>query len=283
MSIALHTIRTLLKRPFIIVYCGVFSLLCTILNYNISSILLRFEELEESSIYESIIHLIQLVYNYLANFESFFSIILYFFIIVFIISVPLALFISGYLYIVNNTVNARKRTNNEFFKGVKKYYIRILVMTFITLTISILFIIFISIASVPAIVITNAVVEGSPELVGAAIFVDILTVSMLFFVSVCFRAYIFAWYPAVYERKKKAFSLGKKLVNKHFWAFTFRITLFDIIFILFIILPSKIFEGTPLFLFNWLFITLFFSFFIVYIFSIFRLFMLYNKDTEKSA
>ncbi|MGI6778566.1 MAG: hypothetical protein ACOX7R_11330 [Acetivibrionales bacterium] len=270
MTIFINTVRSMFRRPLIVIFWSVLMLIYFFIDMSVSKIVNHFIQADEGSFFEGIIHLLQLVFNFVTKPGTFPLIVFYFLIFVFMASVPTGLVLSGYLNIVNGAVTAKQQSGGEFFGGIGKYFFRIWFITFRVLLFGLIFIIFALVASVPAIIITKAAVEGNSGMTAAAMFVDILTVCVLFFGSVFFRTYAFFWYPVAMDGHKRAFSTAKKLVDVNFWKLVIRFAVFDIIYILFLTIMMNIGSLPLRFAVNWVFASLYFSFFITYIFATYR-------------
>jgi len=270
MAVFINTVRALLKRPFIIIFWSVAALAYYLVDYNITRVLLHFEGAEETNILDSLIHILQFVFNFITDTKTLLPAVIYFIGFAFLLSVPAGLFLSGCFYVINNTVAGKKKAKGEFFAGVRKYFIRIWFITFRVLVLGFLFVLFMLVASVPAFIITKSVMAGKSELTAAAVLVDVLTAGVLFFGSVFFRTYILFWYMAAVSGASKPFSTGKKIVDDSFWNLLIRFFILDVTYILSLNVFLKLNNQTVLFILNWIFASIFFSFLITYLFAIFK-------------
>jgi len=251
-------------------FWSIIALIYCFIDYYVYSIFSSFIQLGYSSGIDNIMHLLQMAYNLTTDSKTFISVLVFFLLFIFLLSIPSALVLSGFLNAVNNAVYGKKRVKGELVQGVKKYFTRIWPVTLVALLAAILFIIFVFVASVPAMIILKAVFEGRSELIGAAAFVGALTAFVLFFCSIFLRIHLLFWYPAVMGKVKKPFSSVKRLAGEKFWPLTARLLVFDVIYAFYIMLSMKIRSTFALFIVNWLFISLFFSFFAIYIFVLYK-------------
>lgn len=273
-----NTVAAICVRPFIILFTGILVFGYCLVDYILSPLKVFFTMglNNEDNILDSLMHFIQLIFNQLSDINTLFRVAGCYFGSLIPASIFIGIILSGCLYIINNAVNRKPRKKREFLAGVKKYFFKISVISFKTLLISTLFIIFMLVASVPAIVITKAAASGKSELAAAATFINVLTFAVLFFGCMFFRTHIFFWFPAAINYKKRPFREGKRLVDAHFWGMVGRLIIFDIIFIMseYIFISSN--QSFLLFIANWIFKTVFLAFFITYIFSLFN-----NKVSAK--
>ncbi|MEN8907390.1 MAG: hypothetical protein ABF289_15645 [Clostridiales bacterium] len=204
-----------------------------------------------------------------------------------VISIIIAFVFSGYFYIINNIIEKKKKFFGEFFEGVKKYYIKFLKTTLISIFASTLIVTFLVIATIPAIISTKAMSGDNFSILVIAIILDIISLFMLFFGFMFLRIYVLFQYPSLYFSEKGTFKIAKLSVDNYFWDVVEKFISFDIAFLLFqvvyVIVYSRIngnsfFEGTAIAV-NWIFKSLFFIAFITYIFRSFK-FYRQNDDIK---
>lgn len=265
-----YTLRAIAKRPVIVWFLGTLALLFLAVNkYNPAiSILSGLGKVTKGDVFESIMSLLQIIT------ELRMLVIMLLFIIGLSISSALlaGLIFSGYLKIVSNAVENKNKEKGQFASGFKKYFLKTLLMSFATVFLSLILLVFAAIASVPSIVTTRAALSGKLEFSIAALFIDVLTASVLFFGLMFFRIYFLFWYPAVFNDDEKPFTAGKKVADKCFWQIAFRFAAFDAFFAAAWFAVAQIKDPAAQFLVNWVFITFFLSFFITYIFSFYKAF-----------
>ncbi|HHV97301.1 MAG TPA: hypothetical protein GXX37_12675 [Clostridiaceae bacterium] len=267
-----NTIGVILKRPFIIIFWGVVTLVTTVIGYLLPIFRIFFElmTISGSNIFESVMSFIQLVYGYLTNVRIVFIIAVALLLILFSIAVISAILLSGYLFKLNNAVNKKESQKGEFALGVRQYFNKICFMNFSLLSLGVIVLIVMAIASVPALIITSALVGKGQDMLPQVLFVDVLTVFVLFFGLMFFRIYSLFWYPAVINNKEKPFKEARSITNRYFWRIVLVFTIFDIAYIGFRMLFVNL-DNNLLFLFlRWIFSTIFYAMFTTYIFAAFR-------------
>lgn len=268
MKLLRDTIRLIIRRPFIILFLGLVTLACSVIDsYNpVFPILAGLGSVTGGDIFENIISFLQ----FLVDPDIIPTLVLFVLCLSIAAAVLTGLVFSGYFYTVNNILTGKKRFKGEFIMGLKKHFLRISLISFRVLFFGLILAIFMLVASVPAMIITNAARTSKPELLAAAVLVDMLTAGVLFFGLMFFRTYMFFWYPAAMNYGKKSFSAGKQVVDAHFWNIAKRFIAFDIIFIAFQFLFAGIDNSTVLFAVRWIFTTVFLLFFTVYLFTAFK-------------
>lgn len=275
MGILANTIKSIVKRPFIIVFIAILVLLGAGLNEinPLMPILKGLNSLTNESFFENIVSYLQLILDpelipMIASITLIFCILA---------SLLTGLLLSGLFNIVNKTILGKKSTKGDYKEGLKKYFKRIFPITLVSLVLTILFVLFMLVVLVPGIVVTIASITGKQELIIPALFVDILTIFVVFFGVMFFKAYIFFWFPAALNHEKKYFKAGKKIVDMNFWSIAIRLLAFDIVFIGFKYLNIYIREIPLFFIINWAFNTIFFTLLITYIFAVYKA---YNKQNN---
>ena len=246
------------------------TLIVTAINrFNpIVPILRGLDSITEGSFIESIVSYLQVILDpsivpVFAGFVVAFCIV---------ISLLAGLFFSGCFNIINNELANKQKKKGEYVTGLKKYFGRIFLITLRSLIVAFLLVVFMLVASVPAIVITNASITGRSELIIPAVFVDVLTVLVILFGFMFFRAYVFFWYPAALNSEKKYFAQSRRFVDRHFWSIAASILIFDLAFVLFEYLCTYISQSLLYFFVNWIFYTVFFTLLVTYIFSAYKVY-----------
>jgi hypothetical protein len=263
-----RTIQAIKRRPLIIWYFGIVSLIfCIIDKYNpIMTILFGLGQITKSDLSQGIISFLQIILDR--------EILLTAFIIMLAFSAAAALVIglvfSGYFSVINNVLSGLPKSRGELSSGLKKHFFKIFLIAFRVLFFTAILIVFMMVVTVPAVIITKAAMTEKPEFILAALFIDILTVCVVFFGFMFFRSYTLFWIPAAVSGEKKAFSAGKNFANNHFWGIVGRFIVFDLIFAGAQLVFMNMEETLTSFITNWIFTALFFSFFATYIFSLYK-------------
>ncbi len=268
------------KRPELLFIFGIITFIYCFIEYNfIMPVANVVTVLRTGNILDSIMHLIQLVLNYVTNIKP--ASIIFTLIGLMAVSLVAGLFLSGYLNVLNSSFIDTKRVKGNFGKGVRKHFVKISRITFVVMLFSLVFVVFMLVVSVPSIVITNAAITDKPELLGVSIVLDFITIGIMFFSVMFFKIYMFFWYPAAINSDKKFFERGKRAADASFWSIVLRFVLFDILIILLQIVlfiinaqlskqEGGFFEALSVFVLlfvNWILKTVVFSSVISYVFS----------------
>jgi hypothetical protein len=270
-----YSIGAMLKRPFIIVFFSIFVLTYAIIDYCIPvlNLIVLMNTFISGDIFQSLVSLIQLVLKLLITPNG----IIFGMISVVVAAFLIAATLSGYFGIINNTLDKKAKYKGEFGELFKKYFIRILFTSIIFLTIGIIFVVVLMVACIPALIVTKAAIVGKSGFFITAVFVDFITIAVVFFGIMFLRIYLVFWFPSIFINGKKAFLKGKRLVDSNFWSIVVRFMILDVLFILFqifIINMGTSFVFLPV---KWLFYTVFFGFYITYIFALFKTFIIKNE------
>jgi hypothetical protein len=193
-----------------------------------------------------------------------------------------AIFFSGSFNVINKTMEGRQKAQGDFSEGLKKYYFKTVFVLFRVLFFGLLFLLFLMVVSVPAIVITKAWISGKAGLMVSALVLDFLTLVVLFFLAIFFTTYILFWFPALVNSGEKSFSYGKHVADTMFWKIAGRVILIILVFVVYqglMLAADRILVGTDpdttfvsfiLFIVNLFLNTVFSSFLATYVFYIFK-------------
>jgi hypothetical protein len=263
-----RTIQAIKRRPLIIWYFGIASLIfCIIDKYNpIMPVLLGLGKITKGDLSQGLMSFLQIILDK--------EILLTAFLVMLVFSAVAALItglvFSGYFNIINNALSGQPKSRGELSSGLKKHFLKIFLIAFRVLFFTIILIVFMMVVTVPSVIITKAAMTEKPEFILAALFIDALTICVVFFGFMFFRVYTLLWIPAAVNGEKKAFSAGKNFANNHFWGIVGRLILFDLIFAGAQLIFMNMGETSALFIINWIFTALFFSLFTTYIFSLYK-------------
>lgn len=268
------TVQMLKKRPAVIMIFSLVSLLYYIAGYYnpIPAIVYGLNSITKGNLLGSVVSYLQIIMDPKIIPVAIAAIL----VLAIAVSLAVGLFLSGYFYSINNTIIGKAKIKGEYVEGLKKYFSRIVLISLRVTILGFILILFMMVAAVPAVVITKAAFVAGSKLIAAAIFVDILTVGVVFFGLMFFRAYMFFWYPAAINHDKSFFAVSKRVVDRCFWDITRTFTAFDVVFIAFEFAILKIGRSPATLAANWAFKTVFFILYINFIF-------LTYKKTEKSA
>jgi hypothetical protein len=268
MDILKTTVRAVKGRPFIIILPAVLILLCSVLNtYNpVLPIITGIASITGGSAIDSLVSVIQLLLD-----PSLMPVIVVMFVgLALLTSLFVALILSGYFNVLAKALDGLPGERGEFWQGLRRYFLRYFTISLRAVPFLLLLAAFMLVCSIPAVIVTRAVTPDKPELLIAAVFVDVLTVAVLFFAFIFSRAYIFFWYPSAMEMAKKPFSYGKRLVDGHFWGIVLRILIFDVVFVGIHYIISIIGSHPLQLVLGWLFDTAFLATLAVYVFRAFK-------------
>lgn len=285
MNIISKTLKILKNKPLLLLAWGL-VFLGTGIIYQLNpmfNLLFNFGFNGESSIFEAIITFVRLAFGFLSDSGYFSVIILAFTGGLVIVSILLGIVFSGGFNLINSEM-VKYCLKGGFKDGISNYFTKFTVANFVVIFAGSLYVIFMIIAIIPSLVITSSWINNKPGLMVTALFVDFITLLVLFFGSMFFRTCFLFWYPALMNVPERAFIVGKRIADEHFWHLVGGFTLFDIVFLsvelLFVVLSSmvaiyaseKAVFSVLIFIIRWAFETFFFLVFWVYIFERFHRF-----------
>ncbi len=127
--------------------------------------------------------------------------------------------------------------------------------------------IFLLVACIPAIIVTRAAGAEGSGLLLPSIFLDFITVAVMFFSIMFSSAYIIYWYPSTLKKLNRPFTAGKHLADAHFWNISARLLVFGIIFLAYVYITLSTEILLLKFLIGWIPGSLFIAVFVVFVFK----------------
>lgn len=280
MNIFKISLQAAAKRPIIIIIPAVLSLVFFAVNsYNpLMTVLLGITSATGGTFFDGIISILQLLMDpSVIPVAAIFAAVA-----VLLLSLGAGLVFSGYFHIIRNTLQGIDKAKGDFRTGIGKYFLKITVITLKASIIAGIISAVMIVATVPAIIITRAAFVTKPELMAAAVFVDILTAIVLFFAYMFVKIYLLYWYPAAINDISKPFLYAKRLVDRSFFKIILKLLVFDIVLsasvFLYIIIPSSIVE----LLFGWIFAACFATVLVIYVFHSFGEIMSSDNEDDRS-
>lgn len=228
-----NSVNLLAKRPSILFLTLIMSFVICMVEKVFISMFYSISMLKSGSRFDDYVNIIQFIINAVLVPKTAVRIILLAVVFVVVTALILALLLSGGFNILNSAVNGKdKKGENGFVAGVKKYFLRMITLNLWTLCSIILFIIYVLIASVPAVIIFDNALNGTVNIFAGAL-LSIVTFAVLFFSFAFFRQYLAFWYPSAIVYDKNHFKMAKKISNINFWTLLSRFIVFDIVVLLF--------------------------------------------------
>ncbi|MDP4095050.1 MAG: hypothetical protein Q8920_17050 [Bacillota bacterium] len=282
MSVFSYSIRTIFRRPIILLVFGIIMLAACLINYYnpIYSVIYGFGGMGISEMLNSVVPFLNLVTGLIDTPLKLIEILIAGAAIITVLSLLIAIGFAGIFNVIKNIIEGKPKHAGEFSEGLKKYYSRMFSITFRVLLMAVLLFMFLMVVCVPASILTRAYLTTRPDLMFLAVIVDIITVFTLFFAVMFFCIYILFWYPAAVTGDRKWFSLGKRTADAAFWNVLGKVFLSGIVFSVYqlVLLYADnhlTAVGTSalsilLLLVTWAVNTLFVSFLATYIFTTFK-------------
>jgi hypothetical protein len=268
MNIFETTAFAVMKRPFIIIMIGILMLLAAVANafVPVIAMVMGIINMTGGGIFEGILSILQML-TQPGVILTFLEILAVFALVA---AIAAGLLLPGYLLMVSDSVVKGNRKRGLFLFGLKKFFFKVFLITIKVVLSAAVLAIFLMVAGVPAIVVTKAALTTRPNLMIAAVFVDIVTVGILFMSLSFFKAYVFMWVLAAVNGLAKPFKAGKSIADKSFWKLAPGMLAFDVILaaVIFAIYLSdnQLFRYVA----GWIFTSGFFTVFAVYLVQIFR-------------
>lgn len=226
-------IRLLTKRPSILILTLIVSIVLCLVENLLMTFIYGLSMFKTSSPFDAFINIIQFLIDTILVPTTAVKIILALVVLVVVGALVLGFLLSGYFNILRNAVEGRpKKLGSEFFTGLKKYFMRMVSINLWVLCLGIIFIVYVTIASVPAAIFIDNSFNGTVN-VFAGILLFLVTAVVLFFSFAFFRQYVVFWYPAALTFTKNHFKIAKKISDNNFWSLLPKFIVFDVLLVLF--------------------------------------------------
>lgn len=210
MEIVNKAVHLIAKRPSVLFLTALLSTVVCVFEYLFMTLFYGLTMFKTGSPFDDYVNIIQFVINTVIVPETAVKIILVLVIAVVAVSFILGLIFSGCFNILYNAVEGRdKKSGSEFVQGVRKYFLRMISLNLWTICSSVIFIIYVLIAVIPAAIVLDNSMGGTMNPL-AGIFLSIITAVVLFFSFTFFRQYIVFWYPSAMIHDKNHFKMAKK-------------------------------------------------------------------------
>jgi len=271
MNIIKTTVQAVIKRPFILILIAVFMLVMALFNafIPIMAIIIGIVNMAGGGIFESMLSILQM----LIDPGILPTLLIFLGVMTLLLSIAAGILLPGYLPVVGDAIakgTNRQSTKSLFIGGLKGNFFKFFFMTIKTILLAILLVVFLTVASVPAIIVTRAALTTKPDLMFGALFIVFVTVGVLFMCFSFFKSYVFMWYIAASNGEKKPFKVGKAVADRRFWSLILNFFVFDVVFAAAIYLiylsGSRIVRYTA----GWAFASVFFITLVVYLVKTYR-------------
>lgn len=268
MNIFNTTVQAVVKRPSIIVIIGLLMLAAAIFNAFIPlvAMLVGIVNMTGGGFLESILSLLQMLIDP-ANIKT---VLISIAVLSVVVSAAAGMLVPGFLLIVDNSVTKGAKGQGLLVKGIRSYFFRFFLMTLKTSLLTVLLVIFMLVASVPAIIVTRAVISTKQNLILAAVFIDLVTAGVFFMCLSFYRAYLYMWYVAASSGAEKPFKTGKAVADRKFWRIAMGLFCFDIVFTVAIYLIYSSDSQLMRYASGWIFATAYFTTLAIYLIRLYK-------------
>ena len=268
MNIFRDTAKAVIKQPFTLILIGALMLVGALLNtiLPVMPFLIGVINMTGGGVIESVVSLLQTIMN-----PSIIPILLITIaVITLIFSVVAGLLLPGYLLTVDNGLSTGGRKSGIFRENINGSFSKFFLLTVKTVLLTVVLTLFLMVATVPAIVVTRAAFSTNPNILLGAMFIDLITIGVLFMAISFFRIYVYMWYIAAAKGAPKPFKAGKAVADSLFWSMALKLLCFDLVFAVVIFLiylsDSQLFRYFA----GWIFTTAFFTTLGVYLVNSYR-------------
>ena len=273
-NIVLNSIKVMLKKPTMFIYMAVMISMFLVIDYFyrfsvLISLLIKSLKLGD------IVPMLQLFIQPTIFTKALLVIVVF----LLLISMILALFFSGLFSKLTNSLYNKKNLRENFFKSIKKYYLKT-TWTFIrTGIILIMSILALLIASVPAIIVSIAAYNSGDIYIILAIVIDVISAFILLLVFYFIKMYLIFWFPSMLNYKK-SFKIARMVVNKNFWKIIYNFIATDVILFFGITITiislaerDKLIISVPMIILGSVILVVTLVFFFSYVFTAFKFYV----------
>jgi hypothetical protein len=268
MNIFETTTFAVIKRPFIIIMIGILMLLAAVANAFIPvvAMIMGIINATGGGIFEGMLSILQM----LIDPGVIPTALLILTVFTLVASIAAGLLLPGYLLVVRDSIVQGDKKRGLFLAGLKKHFFRVFLITVRAVLLTALLAVFMMVAGVPAIIVTKAALTARPNLMIAAVFIDIVTIGVLFMCLSFLKAYLFMWVLAAVDGMTKPFRAGKSIADRSFWKLALGMLVFDVVFVT--VIFTIYLSGSQLFRYaaGWVFATCFFTILAVYLVQFFK-------------
>lgn len=269
MNILKTTMQAVVKQPLILVIIASIMLAAAIFNAFIPlvAMIVGVINMAGGGFFDSVLSIVHIV----TDSDNIPTILILLAMLTGIGSVGIGLLLPGFLLLVGDGIERKGgRKKGLLREGIKKYFFSFFPMALLTALASLLLAAFLLISSVPAIIVTRAAMTTKPDLLIAAIFLDIVTIGVFFMCLSFFSAYIYMWFIAASTGVEKPFRTGKAIADRKFWNLALGLLIFDIVFVIVIYLIYSFDSQILRYVMGWVFTTAFFTTLAVYLVRFYR-------------
>lgn len=262
------TVYAVIKQPFILITIGILMLVMAILNFFIPvmAMIIGIVNMTGGSLIDSVLAVLQM----LIEPQNFPAILVFSAILTIFLSAVIGLVLPGYLLTINDGLSKKEKSKHLFLFGIRKYFFKFFLISIRSILLTEILGVIILVSTVPAIVITRVALFSRPNLMLAAVFIDVLTVCVIFLGLSFYTIYTYMWYISALTASRKPFEAGKAAADRCFWKMTAGLLAFDIIFAAGLFAVYLIDNQLFRYIAGWIFSTCFFTTLAVYLVSSFR-------------
>lgn len=287
-----NAVRLLAKRPSILVLTILISAILCVAENLLMTLFYSVTMFKAGSPFDAYVNILQFIIDTVMVPSTAVKVIMALVVVVLAAALIFGLLLSGYFNILINAVQGKtKKPGSEFLAGVHKYFLRMLTVNLWTISLLIMFFIYVAIALVPASIFIDNALSGELNII-AGVLMLVVTIIVLFFSYAFFRQYISFWYPSAFINNKNHFKIAKKISDNNFWPLLSKLIVFDIILVVFDVIyvianfslaNAQVVSGATsniLLIVNIIFKTIFIAVTVCFVFSAFHML---NEKSKLSA
>ena len=139
---------------------------------------------------------------------------------------------SGYFQVFYLSLFDRPSRKGEFKAGINKHFMKMALMVALTSIVTIIFVILVGFAFVPAASMLHVFMSGDSGVFYSMLLTMIITVFVMFFVIIFYIMYVSYMFPAATAFKKGGFTVAFRMVNAYCWYLLPRMLAFSLLIVI---------------------------------------------------
>lgn len=136
---------------------------------------------------------------------------------IFVLSLALSAFFSGYINVLMSAVDGKPKTRGEFKAGIMKNFMKTALYIFSLIVLSVILFFLLLYAVIPAVSMLRMFFDGDTSIIFTMILICVLTVVMMLLAIVFYAMYFSYILPAIAGFKKSSLRIGVKMSNLYCW------------------------------------------------------------------
>lgn len=136
---------------------------------------------------------------------------------IFVISLLIAILLSGYSNVLLSAVNGKEKRKGEFAAGIKKSILKITLFLFCLIVLTVVFYFLVIYSVIPAVSMLMMFFDGNTGVMFTMLVLSILSVAVVLLAIIFYGMYFSYILPSITEFRKGGFKAGISMTNTYCW------------------------------------------------------------------